>query len=143
MFFTHDTESALLFVAGKFLFGMSWGEHPWMLVPVIVATSCAATGLGLLIATLVGSDAQVSAYSTTVVIILAGISGCFMPRQFLPDLMLQISLATPHAWALIAYEQLLSSGRPNLQTVWQCVGMLLMFAVGFFVAGGIRFSTQD
>lgn len=136
-------QSAVLFIAGRFLFGMSWGEHPWMLVPVIFATSAAATGLGLLIATLVGSDAQVSAYSTTTVIILAGISGCFMPRQFLPDLMLQISLATPHAWALIAYDQLLSSGIPDLATVWQCIGMLMAFAIGFFVVGGLRFATQD
>jgi len=136
-------QTAVLFLAGRFLFGMSWGDHPWMLVPVIVATSCAATGLGLLIATLVGSDAQVSAYSTTTVIVLAGISGCFMPRQFLPDLMLQLSLATPHAWALIAYDQLLSSGRPNLNTVWQCVGMLFGFAAIFFTIGGLRFSTQD
>src|SRR5690606_1950464 len=112
---------------------------PWMLVPVIVATSLAATGLGLMIATVVGSDAQVSAYSTTTVIVFAGISGCFMPRQFLPDLMLQISLATPHAWALIAYDQLLSTARPNLTTVWQCVGMLTAFAAAFFVIGGWRF----
>src|SRR5690606_5367768 len=105
-------QSSLLFLAGRVLFGMSWGPMPWMLVPVIVATSLAATGLGLMIATVVGSDAQVSAYSTTTVIVFAGISGCFMPRQFLPDLMLQISLATPHAWALIAYDQLLSTARP-------------------------------
>ncbi len=134
-------QSSLLFIAGKFLFGMSWGEMPWMLIPVIIATSCSATGLGLLIATIVDSDAQVSAYSTTTVIIFAGISGCFMPRQFLPDLMLQISLATPHAWALIAYDQLLSSVRPNLATVWQCIGMLFAFAAAFFVIGGLRFST--
>jgi ABC-2 type transport system permease protein len=136
-------QTTVLFVAGKLLFGMSWGTYPWMLLPVIFATSAAATGLGLLIATLVKSDSQVSAYATTAVIILAGISGCFMPRKWLPDLMQKISLATPHAWALDAYVQLLSSGVPNLAMVWQCVGMLLAFAVVFFVIGIFRFGNVD
>ena len=38
-------------LAGRALFHMSWGESPWMLaLPVIIATSLAATALGLLIA---------------------------------------------------------------------------------------------
>lgn len=132
-------QTAILFLAGKLIFGMSWGAAPWLLLPVIFATSCAATGLGLLIATLVRTDSQVSAYATFTVIILAGLSGCFMPRKWLPDAMQQISLATPHAWALIAYDQLLSVPSPSVAVVWQCVGMLLAFAVGFFLLGGWRF----
>lgn len=132
-------QTAILFVAGKLIFRMSWGPEPWMLLPVIFATSCAATGLGLLIATLVRTDSQVSAYATFTVIILAGLSGCFMPRKWLPDFMQEISLATPHAWALIAYDQLLSTPNPSLAIVWQCAGMLLAFATGFFVLGGWRF----
>jgi ABC-2 type transport system permease protein len=136
-------QTAVLFGAGRLLFGMSWGTDPWMLLPVIFATSCAATGLGLMIATLVKSDSQVSAYATTAVIILAGISGCFMPRKWLPDLMQQISLGTPHAWALIAYDQLLATNSPNLAIVWQCVGVLMGFAAGFFVVGSLRFGSVD
>lgn len=136
-------QTALLFLAGRLLFGMSWGNEPWMLLPVIFATSCAATGLGLMIATMVGSDSQVSAYATTAVIVLAGISGCFMPRKWLPDIVQDVSLATPHAWALIAYDQLLSSTVPNLAVVWQCCGALLAFAAVFLVIGAWRFRAVD
>jgi ABC-2 type transport system permease protein len=136
-------QTALLFLAGRLMFNMSWGPHPWMLLPVIFATSCAATGLGLLIATIVKTDAQVSAYANTVVIILAGISGCFMPRQWLPEAMQQVSLATPHAWALMAYDQLLAKANPDLTKVWQDAGMLMAFAVGFFLLGGLRFRKLD
>lgn len=136
-------QTAILFGAGKLLFGMSWGTQPWMLLPVIFTTSCAATGLGLLIATLVKSDSQVSAYATTAVIVLAGVSGCFMPRKWLPDLMQEASLATPHAWALIAYDQLLSTPTPNLTTVWQSVGMLAAFAAAFLLLGAWRFRAAD
>ena len=84
-----------------------------MLLPIILTCSAAATGLGLLVATLVDSEAQVSAYSTSVVILLAGISGCFMPRDWLPETVQTLSLATPHAWALIGYDEVLTAPRPK------------------------------
>lgn len=136
-------QTGVLFGAGRLLFGMSWGSHPVMLLPIIFTTSAAATGLGLLIATLVKSDSQVSAYATTAVIVLAGISGCFMPRDWLPELMQQISLGTPHAWALIAYDELLNQPTPDMTEVWQCAGMLALFAVGFFIAGAWRFKSDN
>ncbi|MEX0715100.1 MAG: ABC transporter permease [Planctomycetaceae bacterium] len=132
-------QTALLFLFGRILFDMSWGPQPWLLIPVIVATSLAATGLGLLIATLVRSDAQVSAYANLVVIGLAGISGCFMPREWLPELMREASLASPHAWALIAYNQLLARDTPNTATVYEACGWLLVFTAVFFALGAWRF----
>jgi ABC-2 type transport system permease protein len=132
-------QGLLLFLFGKLLFGMSWGPTPWVLPLVIAATSLAATTLGLLTATMVRSDAQVSAYATLMVITLAGISGCFMPRDWLPDLMRKVSLATPHAWALIAYQQLLATDSPNLSKVWQSCGILVGFSMVFFSLGWLRF----
>src|SRR5436190_3100332 len=117
-------QTALLLLAGKVLFHMSWGENPWMLVPVVISTSLAATGLGLLVATAVRTDSQVTAYSTFLVLILAGMSGCLMPRAWQPELMQQLGLVTPHAWALIAYEHLLSRDVPNLQLVWNSCATL-------------------
>lgn len=136
-------QTALLFLAGRLLFDMSWGPDPWMLLPVIVATSMAATGLGLVVATVVRSDAQVSAYANIVVISMAGISGCFMPRDWLPAPLLKVSLATPHAWALMSYEQLLRRPVPNLAIVWENCGMLLLFAAAFFAFGCWRFRSYD
>jgi ABC-type multidrug transport system permease subunit len=136
-------QTVLLFLAGRLLFDMSWGPEPWMLLPVIAATSLAATGLGLVVATLVRTDAQVSSYANIVVISMAGISGCFMPRAWLPAPMLKVSLGTPHAWALMSYEQLLRRKVPNLTEVWQNCGVLVVFAVAFFAFGCWRFRSYD
>jgi len=111
-----------------------------MLMPVIAATSLAATTLGLLTATLVRTDTQVSAYANLVVVSLAGLSGCFMPRGWLPEPMQQISLLTPHAWSLIAYDQLLTTSSPNVALVMRCCAMLLLFSIAFFVFGWRRFA---
>lgn len=132
-------QSVLLFLSGRLIFGMSWGAVPLMLLPVIFCTSLAATGLGLVVATLVRSESQVSAYGNVVVITMAGISGCFMPRAWLPPQLQQISLGTPHAWALISYEQLLKQQTPDLAIVWQNCGVLVLFATLFFLFGCWRF----
>jgi ABC-2 type transport system permease protein len=137
------TQTALLFLAGKVLFRMSWGIYPWMLIPVMICTSVAATSLGLMVATIVKNDSQVSAYGNFLVLTLAGISGCLMPRSWQPELMQQVGLGTPHAWALIAYEQLVSRDLPNLYTVWKCCGVLLAFASAFYLVGWWRFRTLE
>jgi ABC-type multidrug transport system permease subunit len=136
-------QTLLLLVAGKFLFHMSWGESPWMLVPVIVSTSLAATALGLLVATAVRTDSQVTAYSTFLVLIMAGMSGCLMPRSWQPELMQQLGLVTPQAWALIAYEHLLGRDVPNLHVVWNACATLVAFAVAFFAVAGWRFRALE
>jgi ABC-2 type transport system permease protein len=131
-----------LFLFGRLLFGMSWGANPWLLLPVMISTSLSATGLGLLVATLVRTDSQVSAYANFLVITLAGISGCFMPREWLPEGMQTFSLATPHAWALIAYDHVLNEGAPKIATIAKSCGALLGFAVLFTTLGVWRFRAK-
>ena len=137
--FVSIIQSVLLFISGKLMFGMSWGTYPFMLLPVILTTSISATGLGLLLATIVRTESQVSSYSTFLMIVLAGISGCYMPRDWLPQLMKDVSLATPHAWALIAYQELLTHSHPSLQLVVTCCAVLAMFGVACFTVGYVRF----
>ena len=136
-------QTVLLLLAGKVLFHMSWGASPWMLVPVVLATSLAATALGLLVATVVRTDSQVTAYSTFLVLIMAGLSGCLMPRSWQPELMQQLGLVTPHAWALIAYEHLLTREEPNLHVVWNCCATLIAFALTYFAVAVWRFRKLD
>ena len=131
-------QGLFLLGAGKLVFGMKWGPDDWSLarqilwlLPVVFSTSLAAMGLAMLIASLARTETQVAIYGTPLVLILAGVSGCLMPRDLMPELMQQISLATPHAWALKAYSQLLLSKDPNVGTVMVASCVLLGFGVGF------------
>lgn len=128
-------QGVALLAFGRVLFGMSWGREPVMLLLVVASTSLAATTLGLLVAVLVRTDAQVSAYANLLVITLGGLSGCFMPRAWLPEAMKQAGLAIPHAWSLIAYDQLLIAPVPDMGLVASCCGMLVLFSLAFFTAG--------
>ncbi len=128
-------QTAVLLLSGIFLFGMSPGARPELLVPLAGSTSLAAVTLGLAFAVWVRSDAQVSAWGNLLVLGTAGISGCLVPRHWMPELSRQISLATPHAWALEAYREILVSPYPDVRAVAGCCGILLLFSAVFFVVG--------
>ena len=138
-FFVSIAQSLLLLFSGKVLFGMSWGTYPFLLAPLILTTSFSATGLGLLLATVIRTESQVTSYSTFLVIVLAGVSGCYMPRAWLPELMQSFSKVTPHAWALIAYQELLTRQHPQLNLVAECCLYLASFGAVFFIVGYVRF----
>jgi ABC-type multidrug transport system permease subunit len=120
-----------MFVAGKLLFGMSWGAAPWWLLAVVPATSFAAIGLAMLVASVARTETQVAIYGTLLVLVLAGLSGSLMgDRALMPDNMQKISRVTPHAWALDAYKQLLTNPQPNVEMVVQACLVLTAFGAG-------------
>ena len=138
-YLTSVLQCSLLFLCGRLMFGMPWGTQPAYLIPVILCTSAAATSLGLLLATVVHTDQQVSSYGTTLILMFSSISGCFFPREFFPKLMRQISLLTPHAWSLKAFDAVLTQPIVDSQLILSCCGMLLVFTVVLFTTGWWRF----
>ena len=118
--------------AGKLIFAMDWGTEPLWLLAVVAATSFAAMGMAMLVASIARTETQVAIYGTLLVLVLAGLSGCLMgDRAFMPPLMQEISRVTPHAWALDAYRQLLTNPQPALGAVAKACGALLAFGAGF------------
>jgi ABC-type multidrug transport system permease subunit len=123
-----------LLVAGNLIFGMTLGAMPWMLILVVIATSFAAIGLAMLIASLARTETQVAIYGTLIVLVLAGLSGALMgDRALMPEQMQMLSLATPQAWALDAYKQLLTNPQPELTLVWIACAVLTGFGAVFLV----------
>ncbi len=120
-----------LLVCGKLVFGMSWGAEPWLMIPIVFSTSFAAVGLAMLVAGLAKTETQVAIYGTLLVLVLAGLSGSLMPREMMPEGMRELSLVTPHAWALNAYEQVLHPDKIAVdhRIVWQSCGVLCLFGL--------------
>lgn len=140
---TSVIQCSLLFLCGRLLFGMSWGPEPIYLIPVILCTSLAATSLGLLLATAVHTDQQVSSYGTTLILLLSSMSGCFFPRDMFPQTMKRASLFIPHGWALKAFDAVLMQSTVDVLTVATCCAMLITFAVAFFAVGSWRFRSAS
>jgi ABC-type Na+ efflux pump permease subunit len=127
-------QGLLLMLAGKLVFGMSWGPQPLWLLAVVFTTSLAAMGLALLVAALARTETQVAIYGTLLVLMLAGISGCLMgDRALMPEQMQEISRLTPHAWAMDAYLQLLTSPTPSFAVVARACVVLAGFGIAFIL----------
>ncbi|HYV37507.1 MAG TPA: ABC transporter permease [Gemmataceae bacterium] len=124
-----------LLLAGKFIFQMDWGHEPLLFLPVVLSTSLAAMGLGVLIAAVAKTEAQVAIYGSLLVLVLAGLSGCLMGnRALMTDTMQQVSRVTPLAWSLDAYLQLVNNPDPAIDIVLRACGVLTIFGVGFLAA---------
>jgi ABC-2 type transport system permease protein len=128
---------ALMFGVGVTLFGMESGNLP-ALVLVSLALSAAANGLGLLVAGLGRTEAQVNGLSVLLAITLGALGGMMVPAFLMPGIMKEISLFTPHAWALAAYHDIMIRGR-GIEAILPEVGVLLCFAGGFFLLSLWRF----
>ena len=124
-------QGVVLLLAGRLVFGMSWGAEPWLLLPVVACTSAAAVGLAMLVASAAKTETQVAVYGTLLVLVLGGASGSLMPRELMPEAMKRASQVTPHAWALDAYSQLLGSPTPDVGVVLTACAVLLAFGAAF------------
>lgn len=136
-------QGCFLLVMGKLIFGMTWGLSPIWLFPVVLCTSIAATGMALFIASVATTESQVAIFGTLLVLVMAGISGCLMPRELMPEAMKQISRVTPQAWALDAYAQLLLNPNPNVAMVQTACLVLCAFGLGFVVLARICFRVEN
>lgn len=124
-------QGVFLLAAGRLIFGMTWGSRPELLLAVAASTSFAAVGLAILVASVARTETQVAVYGTLLVLVLGGVSGSLMPRDLMPEQMKTISLVTPHAWALDAYNQLLATPTPDVSAVLTACAALCTFGVVF------------
>ncbi|MSR52701.1 MAG: ABC transporter permease [Gemmataceae bacterium] len=125
-------QGLFLMLAGKLIFGVSWGGHGFWVITVAAATAFAATGLSMLVAVTARTESQVAIYGTLLVLLLSGLGGSMMPRELMPETMKEISHATPHAWALDAYQQLLlNPENPNMAIVAVACAALVGFGMAF------------
>lgn len=128
---------ALMFSVGVMVFGIKLGHLP-ALVIVSLALAATANGLGLLVAALSKTEAQVNSLSVLLAITLSALGGMMVPTFIMPDLMKTFSLFTPHAWALAGYHDIIIRGL-GVQQILSETGVLLGFASFFFIIALWRF----
>jgi len=127
----------LMFCIGVVVFGMKLGNLPALFI-ISFALAAAANGLGLLVAALGKTEAQVNGLSVLLAITLSALGGMMVPTFIMPDLMKTLSLFTPHAWALAGYHDIIIRGL-GTKDILSEMFVLLGFASIFFVIALWRF----
>ena len=112
-------------------FGLPLFEHIPGFVVMTVATAAAAAALGLVLATLARTRAQLSGFSTILILTMSALGGSMFPRFLMTETMQKVGLVTFNAWALDGYLKVFWRHAPLWQ-LWPQVGVLLSLTAVFF-----------
>lgn len=142
-FTTGLAQTIVLLGAGLFVlpaFGldsMTLGNDPLALVLVCLVVLLCSTCLGVFIAAIARTEAQISGLSQ-VLLWVFGFAGIWMDQMSFLPLFDTISKAIPHCWANTAFLNLFIRGQ-GLADVLPSIWALLGFSVAFFAIGLRRF----
>lgn len=138
---------AVIFATAIFIFPLlgldklQLGESPLALLLLVVVVALCSTGLGVFIAALAHTEAQIGGVSATILWIMAFIGGSIVPLFLFSDALAGIGRLTPHGWANTAFYDLLVRGR-DLAGISEALLALLGFSALFFAFGVWRFDFE-
>jgi ABC-2 type transport system permease protein len=115
----------VMFVWGMVAFKLDLLAHLPGFVLMTVFSSMAAAGLGLVLATVARTRAQLAAIANIVVLTMSALGGSMFPRFLMSDTMQKVGLVTFNAWALDGYLKVFWRNAP-LTALWP---QLLVLAV--------------
>jgi ABC-2 type transport system permease protein len=130
---------AFLFGVAIVVFGMEIAGSPLALVALTAAVVVCATSLGFAMAAIGGSEKQVSAIGTIVILVMGLVGGAMVPRIIMPSVMKTAGLAVPHGWALDGYFDVLVRPGTDLAAIAPELGAIFGFAAAFALFGAAVF----
>jgi ABC-2 type transport system permease protein len=130
-----------MFLIGFIFFNIRSFSLPAILL-VSITLSLSANGLGLLVAAVTKTEAQINGLSILLAIALGALGGMMVPGFLMPGFMRSLSMFTPHAWALRGYHDIILRGM-GLEGVCFESGVLILFALLFFLIALWRFRFHE
>ena len=118
---------------------LSLGQSPLTLLAISASVALCSTSLGILIASIAKTEAQIGGVSALFLWMMGFLGGTMVPLDVMNNNMLNtISKFVPHSHAVGAYKAVLSMGA-DFNTVLPALGILLGFSLLFFAIGLWRF----
>jgi ABC-2 type transport system permease protein len=120
---------------------LALGEHILALVLLVLVVVLCSTAMGVLIAAIARTEAQIGGISQALLWIMAFIGGSNVPTFLVSDALATIGRITPHGWANVAFYDVLVRGQ-GLAAVTDSLLALLAFSAVFFAVGVWRFEFE-
>jgi ABC-2 type transport system permease protein len=115
----------VMFLWGRFVFGLPLFSHLPGFAVMTLATAGAAAALGLVLASLARTRAQLQGFSTIFILTMSALGGSMFPRFLMSETMQKIGLLTFNAWALDGYLKVFWRDA----AIWQLWPQVLVLAV--------------
>ena len=120
----------VMFLWGRLVFGLPLFQHiPGFLVMTAI-TAAAAAALGMVLATIARTRAQLSGFSTILILTMSALGGSMFPRFLMSESMQKVGLLTFNAWALDGYLKVFWRNAPLWQ-LWPQVLVLSTLTILF------------
>jgi ABC-2 type transport system permease protein len=120
----------VMFLWGRVAFGLPLFSHLPGFFVMTVVTAAAAGALAMVLATIARSRAQLSGFSTILILTMSALGGSMFPRFLMSEGMQRVGLITFNAWALDGYLKVFWRNAPVWQ-LWPQVLVLLTLTVVF------------
>jgi ABC-2 type transport system permease protein len=119
----------VMFLWGRVAFALPLFSHLPGFAIMTIFTAAAAAALGLVLASLARSRAQLSGFSTILILTMSALGGSMFPRFLMSEGMQKVGLLTFNAWALDGYLKVFWRQAP----IWQLWPQLLVLVTLTFV----------
>ncbi|MEO5895664.1 MAG: ABC transporter permease [Vicinamibacterales bacterium] len=120
----------VMFLWGALVFKLPLFSHLGGFAIMTIVTASAAAGLGLVLATIAKSRAQLSGFSTILILTMSALGGSMFPRFLMSETMQKFGLVTFNGWALDGYLKVFWREVPNWQ-LWPQVLVLTTLTIVF------------
>ncbi len=132
----------LLFAIGALLFRIDLGSSLPALALLIIGTSLAATGLGLILVSFVKTQRQLRPITTLIVLSFSAIGGSWLPLFLEPQWLQNVSKVTINSWAMQGFNGLMIFDK-GFVDVLPSIGVLFLYGVVCFAVAGRLFRFRE
>jgi ABC-2 type transport system permease protein len=129
-------QSLVIVVVGAVAFGVHWGD-PLAALLLVAVWALVGTGAGVLAGTMFRTPEQASAVGPALGILLGMLGGCMWPLAIVPTWLRTLGHATPQAWAVDAWTELLSR-HGDLLSITRQLAILGGVAVALLTLATVR-----
>jgi ABC-2 type transport system permease protein len=127
---------AIMFLWGWLVFDLPLFSHVPGFLVMTVATAAAASALGLVLAAVARTRAQLSGFSTILILTMSALGGSMFPRFLMSATMQKFGLVTFNAWALDGYLKVFWRNAPLVE-LWPQVLVLVGLCAVFMLAARV------
>jgi len=126
----------VMFLWGRAAFGLPLFSHIPGFIVMTITTASAAAALAIVLATIARSRAQLSGFSTILILTMSALGGSMFPRFLMTETMQKIGLVTFNAWALDGYLKVFWRNAA-IWELWPQVAVLVTLAILLLLAARV------